>query len=529
MTGYPTSKEMLPALLAERACTVPEDVCIVEAETGVRVSYGTLHTEVGGLAGGLRRLGVVAGETVATMLTHSADTYRFWFALARLGALEVPISTRYRGRMLAHLLEDSAATVLVVDAAFVGEVSRVLEEAVLPQLRTLVVRGDRQPGDVPSSVSVVPIEELREAATLLAESDPAPGDLALVLYTSGTTGAAKGVLVPWGQVHATVTGVFPEGTCTPGKVLYGPFPPNHIGGRLFVGMSIQYGIPAVIRDTFSASAYWHDVEEHHCTTTALVSAMATILMSAPPEDRDREVPLEDVLMNPLTSNYRQLQERFGVRVCTDFNMTETSIPLHSGWDVDDWRSCGRIRAGSPGYEVRLVDDVDQPVPVGEVGELVCRTEVPWSLNAGYLGRPDDSAAAWRNGWFHTGDLFRVDERGRYYFVDRSKDAIRRRGENVSSFEVEREVLEHPDVLECAAIGVPSELGEEDIKVFVVCRPGATLTEAQLADHVRSRAASFMVPRYVEFLDALPRTEATHKVMKAHLRDHRPQPQPGERR
>ena len=514
---HPTSADMLPALLAERAAASPDATCVVEAETGQRVTNGALHEESLALADGLRGLGVGAGDTVATMLPHSADTYRLWFGLSRLSALEVPVSTRFRGRMLAHLLEDSGASVLVVDAPLVDVVAEVLARPELSEIKTVVVRGgggDEHLGEA----DVVPLDHLRSCAGRSALVEPRPRDLSLVLYTSGTTGPSKGVLVPWGQVHATVTGVFPEGTCTPGKVLYGPFPPNHIGGRLFVGMGIHYGLPAVVRDTFSASAYWTDVATYGCTTTALVSAMVAILTSAPPRDDDADTRLQDVLMNPLTAGHRDFEERFGVRVCTDFNMTETSIPLHSGWDVDDWRSCGRVRPGPPGYELRLVDTEDHPVAPGVVGELVCRTSTPWTMNAGYLGRPEETAHAWRNGWFHTGDAFRADAEGRYYFVDRLKDSIRRRGENISSFEVEREVLGHPDVLECAAIGVPAELGEEEIKVFVVRRAGSSLTEDELIAHVRERAAGFMVPRYVEFLDALPRTEATQKVRKGELRD-----------
>ena len=518
---YPTSAEMLPAVLAARATATPDDTCVVEAETGLRVTNRELHEESLALAAGLRGLGVGADDTVATMLPHSADTYRLWFALSRLGALEVPVSTRFRGRMVAHLLEDSRATVVVVDAPLVGAMADVLARGELSEVKTVVVRGGVG-GGVSSEglgeVTVVALDDLRSGADPAVLVEPRPRDLSLVLYTSGTTGPSKGVLVPWGQVHATVTGVFPEGTCTPGKVLYGPFPPNHIGGRLFVGIGIHYGLPAVVRDTFSASAYWTDVAAYGCTTTALVSAMVAILASAPPRDDDAHTTLHDVLMNPLTADHREFEERFGVRVCTDFNMTETSIPLHSGWDVDDWRSCGRVRPGPPGYELRLVDAADRPVAPGEVGELVCRTSVPWTMNAGYLGRPEATARAWRNGWFHTGDTFRADAEGRYYFVDRLKDSIRRRGENVSSFEVEREVLDHPDVVECAAIGVPAELGEEDIKVFAVRRPGSALTEDELIAHVRERAAGFMVPRYVEFLDELPRTEATQKVRKGELRD-----------
>jgi len=516
MTGHPTARDMLPALLADRASAAGDDVCVVEAETGESVTFGQLALDASRMAGGLRELGVGAGDLVATMLPHSADTYRIWFALAMLGAAEVPVGTRYRGLTLTHLLEDSGVTVAVVDAAHASVVLELLRSGDAAGLKTVVVRGGTDL-EAPPGVALVSLEEVRVATRVRSHVEATPRDLALVLYTSGTTGVAKGVLVPWGQVHATVTGVFPEGTCRPGKVLYGPFPPNHIGGRLFVGMGINYGLPAVVRDTFSASAYWRDVATHGATTTALVSAMVAILSGAAPRDDDRDNSLEDVLMNPLTSDYREFEERFGLRVCTDFNMTETSIPLHSGWEIDDWRSCGRVRPGAPGYELELVDEFDVPVAVGEVGELICRTRTPWTLNAGYLGRPEESAVAWRNGWFHTGDAFRRDEQGRYYFVDRIKDAIRRRGENISSFEVEREVLSHPEVLECAAIGVPSPIGEQDVKVFVVRSVGSTLTEADLIHHVRQRAPGFMVPEHVEFVADLPKTEATQKVMKAQLR------------
>jgi crotonobetaine/carnitine-CoA ligase len=514
---------MLPGMLAERATHSPGEACIIEAETGARVSYAELAIEVGRLALSLRALGVKAGDTVATMLPHSIDTYRIWFGLSRLGALEVPIGTRYRGRMLEHILDDSAAALLVVDSEYLDAVAAVLRDRKMTHLRRVVVRG-RSAFDAPPTIEAMALDELRsgtggEPSPEAMAGCPAPHDLAMVLYTSGTTGPSKGVLVPWGQVHATVTGVFPEGTLMPGKVLYGPFPPNHIGGRLFPGMGIHYGVPAVIRHAFSASAYWSDVATYRCTSTALVSAMISILMAAPPGPGDSANTLHDVLMNPVPADYEAFRSRFDVRVCTDYNMTEISIPLHSGWGIEDWRSCGRLRPGPPGYELRIVDEHDNPVGPGVVGELICRTDAPWALNAGYLRRPTETALAWRNGWFHTGDAFKADAEGRYYFVDRIKDAIRRRGENISSFEIEQEVLAHPDVVECAAIGVPSELGEEDIKVFVVARPQSGLTREAVIAFVRARSADFMVPRFVEFIAELPRTEATQKVRKSELRAH----------
>ncbi len=276
--------------------------------------------------------------------------------------------------------------------------------------------------------------------------------------------------------------------------------------------------PGDVDALLSASAFWADIEQYGCTTTALVAAMASILISAPSQEDDSRNGLEDVLMVPLIAEYGEFASRFDVRVCTSFNMTEVSIPIETGWTIDDWRSCGKVRAGFPGYQLRVVDQHDYPLGPGEVGELVCRTDSPWAMNVGYYGRPKESATSWRNGWFHTGDAFRYDEQGRFYFVDRAKDAIRRRGENVSSVEVEQELLDHPDVVTCAAIGVPAELGEEDIKVFVVKRPGSDLTESALIDYMAAKAANFMVPRYVEFTESLPVTEGTDKVKKAELRE-----------
>jgi crotonobetaine/carnitine-CoA ligase len=198
-------------------------------------------------------------------------------------------------------------------------------------------------------------------------------------------------------------------------------------------------------------------------------------------------------------------------------MTEISVPLRSGWTLPPQGSCGRPRDGYPGYEVRVVDEHDQPVAPGEVGELVVRTRVPWTLTAGYLAYPERTAEAWCNGWFHTGDGFKVDEDGWYYFVDRLKDAIRRRGENISSFEVEMLVCAHPDVAECAAIAVPDRASGDEVKVCVVPHPGRTLDPRELVEFLIPRMPRFMVPRYVEVVDALPKTEATARVRKAELR------------
>jgi crotonobetaine/carnitine-CoA ligase len=208
------------------------------------------------------------------------------------------------------------------------------------------------------------------------------------------------------------------------------------------------------------------------------------------------------------------RERFGVSIRTHYGMTEAGAVFNRHEVVDNLASCG---TPAPGYEVRLVDEHDYEVPVDEIGELVVRPDRPWTMSLGYLGMPDKTAEAWRNGWFHTGDGFKRDADGRYYFVDRIKDYLRRRGENISSFEVEQFVLEHPDVAEVAAIGVPSEHGEDEIKIVVVLQRGSLVTPGELIDFLAPRMPRYMVPRYVELVDSLPHTEATNRVRKVELR------------
>jgi crotonobetaine/carnitine-CoA ligase len=220
-------------------------------------------------------------------------------------------------------------------------------------------------------------------------------------------------------------------------------------------------------------------------------------------------------MLPVIPAFREFAERFGIALRTCFGMTEVGTPFATGWDLTDPRSCGACRDG---FEVRLVDGHDMEVAEGDVGELIVRHDEPWSLCQGYLGMPERTADAWRNGWFHTGDAFRRDGGGNYFFVDRIKDSIRRRGENISSFEIEVLVGAHPEVLQAAAVAVPSEVGEDEVKVCIVPVSGVTINPSALIRDLVASMPGFMVPRYVEIMDALPVTDATLRVRKVELRE-----------
>jgi crotonobetaine/carnitine-CoA ligase len=275
----------------------------------------------------------------------------------------------------------------------------------------------------------------------------------------------------------------------------------------------------VFRESFSPSAFLDDVREHNARYTALVSPMAQMLLARPERPDDADNPLEFVSIVPMIEQHAEFERRFGVALGTGFGMSEIGvITATDSSTIDDWRSCGTVRMGSAGYELRVVDAHDHPVNPGEIGELIVRTSEPWALNLGYYGMPEKTIEAWRNGWFHTGDAFTVDSSGNFLYVDRFKDAIRRRGENISSFEVEGYVNDHPEVVECAAIAVPSELGEDEVKVCVVRSPDSALTHEALVEFLIPSMPRFMIPRFIEFVDALPKTDATMRVQKSRLRE-----------
>jgi crotonobetaine/carnitine-CoA ligase len=287
----------------------------------------------------------------------------------------------------------------------------------------------------------------------------------------------------------------------------------HVGGTRVVHGMMMLGGSVVLLSGFKTDTFWDTVRRYGATACVLIGAVARFLEDRPAQPDDADNPLRLASMTPLVRDPKAFSRRFGVDILTSYGMSELSIPILSEVNPDDPDSCGRVR---PGYEARIVDEHDREVPVGEAGELIVRADRPWTISPGYWRMPEATAAAWRNGWFHTGDRLRRNAQGDYYFVDRVKDAIRRRGENISSFEVEAEILTHPDVKDAAAVGVPSPLGEEDIMAVVVLRPGAALAPEALLEHLRPRMAYHMIPRYVRFVADLPRTPSA-RVQKHLLR------------
>jgi crotonobetaine/carnitine-CoA ligase len=502
--------DILPQLIARRAAGPGAQRPYLVEIGGRTLTYADAHREGRGWQARLAQLGVVAGDPVAVMLPTWAVTATAWIGIARLGAIEVQVNTQLVGRLLSYVLADSGAKVLITAARHVEALAAVLADA--PAIETVVVVDDAAAGAA-LPVAAVPGPD---AETLAPEefAVPQPWDLGTVLYTSGTTGPSKGVMMPWAQLHATATNVAPEGDLGPDDAFYAPYALYHITGKTSLYTMALYGGRVVLRERFRTADFWSDVAEHRCTTTVLMGVMAQFLHREPGPARV-ETPLRNVIMSPMIPEVEAFKERFDVRVRTMFNMTEVAVPIVTpGWDLHDTESCGRLR---PGIHARVVDEHDQEVAHDTVGELIIRADEPWTLNAGYWRNPAKTAEAWRNLWLHTGDAARQDADGNFYFVDRMKDAIRRRGENVSSLELELEVLACPGVLECAAVGLPSEYMEEDIKIVVVAQAGVQITGPELVAFLTDRVPRYMVPRYVELVDALPKTPS-EKVRKNVLRE-----------
>lgn len=489
------------------AAETPDKIHII-FENGEAWSFAEVKRRTIAVASGFAALGVTRGDKVAVWLPNGREAILSLYALNYIGAVFVPFNTAYRGNLLAHVIANSDARLLVAHADLAPRLGEVDRGA----LTTAVLVGGNADEDFP--LAATPFEMLAASAPDLPDLDRPidPWDLQSIIYTSGTTGPSKGVLSSYLHLY---TNAGPESwPMVKADDRYLTVAPIfHIGGMGPPVVMLARGASVAIVENFTTDSFLATVKRTEATVIFLLGVMATFLVKRPPSPEDRDHGVRTALMVPLTDDAALFKERFGIDVFTIFNMTEISSPVVSDANPSKIGTCGKVREG---VEVRLVNENDCEVAIGEIGEMLVRTDRPWAMNGGYYKDAEATAKAWRNGWFHTGDAFRQDKDGYFYFVDRVKDAIRRRGENISSFEVEVEVCAHPAVREAAAIGVPSEYSEDDVMIVVAPVPGQTVDPAALIAFLADRMPYFMIPRYVRVLDELPKTPSA-KVQKAALR------------
>ena len=507
--GLTFEEMVVPRLLEQRAATDPDRDFVVYGEE--RWTFGAVEAAAARLAGGLASLGVDRATKVALFLPNCAEFVNCYFAVAKLGAVTVPINTGYRGYMLEYVLNDTACPFLVVDASYLDRVCDALPN--LESLECVVVRGELDSASaLGDDIRVVALSDV-DGDSVETRRDVSSNDVSCVIYTSGTTGPSKGV--PLTNAHSVAKAIEVIRLCevTEADCIYAPVPLFHsFALQRGVVTAVTAGCRCALRERFSASGYWSDVRRLGATVGFCVFTIPQILKKAEPDPSDRDHTLR-CLYN--ARHDPEFEDRFGVRLVEGYGLTEAGVAIYQRpGESTPPGSCGRV---SEDWEVRLVDDKDLDVLPGEPGEIAIRPRYPGLIMPGYLNKPDATVEAWQNLWFHTGDLATVDEDGFYYFKDRKKDAIRRRGENVSSWEVEQVLREHVAVADAAAVPYPSPLGEDDVRVVVTLNDGAKLTHEALIAFCTERLPDFMVPRYLEFRDDLPRTP-TGRIEKYRLRD-----------
>lgn len=499
----------LSGLLDDRAERYPDLQAIATLED--ELSFGRLRDQAQRFAAALRDLGVQPGDRVATMLDPDLPYLAAWFGSGWAGAIEVPINTAYKGTFLEHILRESEATLLVVDARFVGR----LADIEVPDLTAIIIVGTGHDEDAVAGRAVLGFDEA-------LRFDPAPmvqrreDEMLYVLYTSGTTGPSKGVMhvnrsALWNaRIWLDILELTHEDTA------YSMFPLFHVTARsAVVTASIWARGRVALRDGFTLHGFWEDVRASDATFFAYMGAVITLLHKQPPRQDDADNRLRVAFGAAAPPDIvDRFERRFGVELLEVYGSTElgpASAPRP-----------GKVKRGTMGrpcehLQVEIHDPHDRPLGPGEVGEIVARPAVPYGLHQGYWKQPEHSLEAFRNLWFHTGDGGYLDDEGYLVFTDRIKDSLRRRGENISSFEVERAVNAHEQVLEAAAYALPSELSEDEVAVAIVPIEGTEIDPQDVLRFCARTMPRFMVPRYLRVVDELPKTPS-QRVQKYLLRE-----------
>jgi len=511
----------LPAVLRHRAATHADAVFLDVPDDGVKLTYAQTLDTAERIGGALLAGGCAPGDRVLIMAGNRAEYVLAWFGAAVAGLVEVPINTAYRGTFLEHQVRTVEPVAAVVDPGFV-EHFLPLEAA--KGIRTFYVSGESEKTIATlraAGWAAEPFSVLTDAPRPRELPAVAASDLAAILFTSGTTGLSKGVQMPHAHMYFFADECVSLCRLTDADVHMAVGPLFHGNAQFLAAYpALIVGARFVLQRRFSASRWVDQLRASGVTVTNFIGVMMDWVHKQPLRADDVDNPLRCLYAVPLaTSIAPGFRERFGIEAFVEnFGLTEIAMPILTPYGEERPAGAAGVLVDEY-FDVRLVDpETDEEVPVGEVGELVVRAHLPFTMTSGYYGLPERTVEAQRNLWFHTGDGLRRDAEGWYYFVDRLKDALRRRGENISSFEVEQPILAHPDIVGCAVVGVPAdaEAGEDELLVVVVPAEGTTVSAADVWAWCEPRLPDFAMPRYVRIAADLPMTPSG-KTRKTELR------------
>jgi crotonobetaine/carnitine-CoA ligase len=485
--------------------------------SGIIYTLGELDRESSKLAQGLRAAGAKPGQCVTSVLDNGIEQILLLFACSKIGSIHVPLNTAYKGEYLRHQVADSGAVVLIAEKEYVERLIEI--EDGLSEAKVLLVKGD-MPGVQAGKLEVRPLASAHVDEVDCFDYVVKPTDLAMLIYTAGTTGPSKGCMVSQSYACNMARQISENMLYTADDVVWTPLPGFHLNQYTATILgALMVGAKAAVYPRFSVSRFWQELERTGATVTHILSSMITLIADAADNDAMLRYygKLRLLAGTPIPEQYQEKwKARFGVKhtaqIC--FGLTEcalvTSVPI----DVDHpAESSGRH---NDDFDVRIVDDNDQELPPGRSGEIIVRPKRPHVMFEGYWRKPEATAALLRNCWFHTGDIGKFDENGWFYFVDRKKDYLRRRGENISSMEMESVFRLHPQIAEVAVHAVFADM-EDDVKVTCTLVEGATLSEGELCQWSVKNLPYFAVPRFIEFRNELPKNPVG-RVLKYELRE-----------
>jgi carnitine-CoA ligase len=505
--SFAPADRTLPAMLTRQAERFAQKPLVTAGDT--TWTYAETYEATARCAGTLRSAGIQAGDRVAIICSNRIEFLEIVLGCAWLGAVAVPINVASRGPQLQHILSNCAARLLIMEAAYIENLALLHpSEFAIEAIWLIDATRDVRLG---AAVSV----SMPRRGDGIAAAAVEPGDPALILYTSGTTGPSKGVCCPQAQYFWWAVNTASLLQLRADDILCTSLPLFHTNALNTFYQALLTGSTVCFEKRFSASRFFASLAHHRATVTYLLGAMVPILLSRLPSSEEAAHTVRIALAPGVPAQFHEeFTQRTGIRLLDGWGSTETNFVL--GTTIEHQKP-GLMGPVFEGFQVRVVDDQDADVADDTAGELVVRADDPFAFATGYFRAPEQTAEAWRNLWFHTGDRVVRQPDGYFRFIDRLKDAIRRRGENISSFEVEQVLLSHPAVANAAAFPVRSPLAEDEVMAAVILHPGQQLTEAELIAFCEPRLAYFATPRYLEFVRELPTTESG-KVQKYKLRE-----------